>query len=83
VFETLAAVGIAAGVVFVIRLIAGPDTDESALIGIFTSAPMPARPRGVQETDLAAFAFRDPQPVASSSAQVHVIDGRMDPARAA
>jgi len=79
VFETLAA----AGVVFVIRLIAGPDTDESALIGIFTSAPMPARPRGIQETDLAAFAFRDPEPVATTAAPVRAIDSRMDPARAA
>lgn len=80
---TLAAVCIAAGFVFVIVLIAGPGTGESALIGVFTSAQMPARPRGVQETDLAPFAFREPQPVATSTVQVHAIEGRMDSARAA
>ena len=82
-FETLAAVCIAAGFVFVIVLIAGPETGEPALTGLFTSAPMPARPRGVQETDLAPFVFRDSQPVATSAVQSRAIEGRMDPARAA
>ena len=58
-FETLAAVGIAAGFVLLLRLIAGPDGDESTILRMFVSAPMPARPRGVQETDLAPFAFPD------------------------
>ena len=82
-FETLAAVCIAAGFVFVIRLTAGPGTGDPELDGLFTLAPMPARPRGVQETDLAPFAFRDSQPVAPSAVGVRSFEGRMDPARAA
>jgi hypothetical protein len=58
VFETLAAAGIAAGFVFVIRLTAGPGTGDPELDGLFTYLPMPARPRGVQETDLAPFTWR-------------------------
>lgn len=81
-FVILAAVGIAAGFVLLLRLIAGPDGDESTLIRLFVSAPMPARPRGTQEMDLAPFAFRDPQP-ATTTADLRAFEGRMDPARAA
>ena len=82
-FETLAAITIAAGFVFVVVLIAGPDTGEPALTGLFASAPMPARPRGVQEMDLAPFAFRDPEPVATSTGLDRVVEDRMDTALAA
>ncbi len=82
-FEILAAVGVAAGFVFVIRLIAGPDTGEPALSGLLTSPPMPARPRGVQETDLAPFVFRDAKPVAMNTVTPRAVEGRLDPARAA
>jgi hypothetical protein len=79
----LAAICISAGFVFVIVLIAGPGTGDPALTGLFASTPMPARPRGVQETDLAPFVFRDPQPVESTAVQVRAIERPMDPARAA
>jgi hypothetical protein len=81
-FETLAAVAIAAGFVTLVRLIAGPD-DESTLLRMFVSAPMPARPRGVQETDLAPFKFRDPDPEPATAARIRRLGARPDAARAA
>lgn len=82
-FVILAAVGIAAGFVLLLRLIAGPDGDESTLVRLFATAPMPARPRGTQEIDLAPFAFPDPPAAAASGGSVHAFEGRMDSARAA
>ena len=82
-FETLASIGLLAGFVFVLKLVAGPDPDERVLTGVFNIPSMHARPRGVQETDLAPFAFRDPQPEATTSVRVRAHEGRMDPARAA
>ena len=82
-FETLAAMSIAAGFVFVIVLIAGPDSGEPALTGLFANASMPARPRGVQEMDLAPFAFRDPEPVPTSTDLARAMEDRLDSALAA
>ena len=81
--ETIAAIFAAAGFVFVIRLISGPHTGEAGLEGLFSIASMPARPRGVQEMDLAPFRFPDAPPVATSTLEVRAIDERMEPARAA
>ncbi len=82
-FETLAAISIAAGLVFVVVLISGPGTGEPALTSLFANAPMPARPRGVQEMDLAPFAFNDPGSAATSTDDALGVEGRMDPALAA
>jgi hypothetical protein len=81
--ETLAAISLAAGFLFVVVLIIGPEASEPALPGLFALTPMPARPRGVQETDLAPFAFRDPGSAATSTDDALGLEGRMDPALAA
>jgi hypothetical protein len=86
VFETIAAVAIGAGFVFVISRIAGPDADGSPLVALLAMPRMLPRPRGVQETDLAPFTFRDSGPAtasASSGGKVRTIEPRMEPARAA
>jgi hypothetical protein len=83
VFETLAAVGIAAAFVLFIRILAGPGGDEMTLLRMFVSAPLPARPRGVQETDLAPFAFPDAEPMSAAADRIRTIEPRLDPARAA
>lgn len=82
-FVTLVAIALAAGFVFAIVLIAGPSSGDTAVAGLFANAPMPARPRGVQETDLAPFAFPDAQPVDLTVVQAREIERPMDPARAA
>jgi hypothetical protein len=84
-FETLAAISIAAGFVFVVALVAGPGRGAPAVNSPFANAPMPDRPRGVQEMDLAPFRFRDPEPepFATRTDPVRASEGRRDPALAA
>lgn len=88
-FETIAAVAIGAGFVFVIWLITRPDAGEEPFVALLAMPRMPPRPRGVQETDLAPFAFRGSKPAATSATNgvsadnVRTIEPQSEPARAA
>lgn len=88
-FETIAAVAIGAGFIFVVSQITGPDAGETPFVALLGMPKTLPRPRGVQETDLAPFVFRGPESAAaravsaSSADRVRTIEPRIESARAA
>jgi hypothetical protein len=67
VFAAVAAV-LAGALAFAATRVEVASTSTSSFGGFVVSAPMPARPRGVQEEDLPPFVFHDrPAPVHARS----------------
>ncbi len=66
--DIITILSVVAGFAFVIVVGAKLGAGSDSVIGLYRFEQMPPRPRGVQETDLPRFVFRDSKDLAAGAA---------------